>query len=116
MAFIACHHQQFFSLFDAGNDRETSHFLEEISNFEAEILDSYFQMNNDMKKKFGGFTGEMIITNDDAEIIHHEKPVCEVDIGIEKLKERAKRGSREKFLKALSKVPKIEPAEEDKID
>ena len=35
---------------------------------------------------------------------------------IEYLKERAKRGSREKFLKALSKVPKVEPDEEDKIN
>ncbi len=35
---------------------------------------------------------------------------------IEYLKERAKRGSREKFLQALSKVPKVEPDEEDRID
>ena len=35
---------------------------------------------------------------------------------IEYLKERANRGSREKFLKALSKVPKVAPDEEDKID
>ncbi|MGC2236751.1 MAG: hypothetical protein WA584_11355 [Pyrinomonadaceae bacterium] len=34
---------------------------------------------------------------------------------VEYLKERASRGSREKFLKALSKVPKVEPDEEDKI-
>jgi hypothetical protein len=34
---------------------------------------------------------------------------------VEYLRERASRGSREKFLKALSKVPKTEPAEEDKI-
>lgn len=31
------------------------------------------------------------------------------------LKRRAKRGSREKFLKALSKVPKVAPHEDDKI-
>lgn len=35
---------------------------------------------------------------------------------IEYLKERAKRGSREKFLKALSKVPKVEPDKDDRID
>ena len=35
---------------------------------------------------------------------------------IEYLKERAKRGSREKFLQALSKVPKVEPDENDRID
>ncbi len=35
---------------------------------------------------------------------------------IEYLKDRAKRGSREKFLQALSKVPKIEPDEDDRID
>ncbi|CAN5347086.1 hypothetical protein BH20ACI1_BH20ACI1_01390 [soil metagenome] len=34
---------------------------------------------------------------------------------VEYLKERAKRGSREKFLKALSKVPKVEPDEDDRI-
>lgn len=34
---------------------------------------------------------------------------------VEYLQERAKRGSREKFLKALSKVPNVEPAEEDRI-
>ncbi len=31
------------------------------------------------------------------------------------VKNRARRGSREKFLKALSKVPKVEPEEEDRI-
>ncbi len=35
---------------------------------------------------------------------------------VEYLKERARRGSREKFLKALSKVPKVEPDEDDKFD
>lgn len=35
---------------------------------------------------------------------------------VEYLKERAKRGSREKFLKALSKVPKVEPDEKDKLE
>jgi len=34
---------------------------------------------------------------------------------IEYLKERAKRGNREKFLQALSKVPKTEPDEADRI-
>lgn len=32
------------------------------------------------------------------------------------LKERAKRGSREKFLAALAKVPDAEPDEEDRLD
>ena len=35
---------------------------------------------------------------------------------IQVIKNRAKRGSREKFLKALSKVPKVEPDEEDRIE
>ena len=35
---------------------------------------------------------------------------------VEYLKERAKRGSREKFLKVLSKVPKIEPDGNDRIE
>jgi len=35
---------------------------------------------------------------------------------LEYLKERAKRGSRDKFLEALSKVPDVEPDEWDKID
>jgi hypothetical protein len=35
---------------------------------------------------------------------------------VEYLKERAERGSREKFLNALSKVPKTEPDEDDKFD
>ena len=35
---------------------------------------------------------------------------------IEYLKERARRGSREKFLQALNKVPKVEPEEDDRID
>jgi hypothetical protein len=34
---------------------------------------------------------------------------------VEYLEERAKRGSREKFSKALSKVPKVEPSEEDRL-
>ena len=36
--------------------------------------------------------------------------------GLDYLKERAKRGSREKFLRALSKVPDVEPADEDKFE
>ncbi len=35
---------------------------------------------------------------------------------VEYLKERAKRGSRKKFLQALGKVPKVEPDEEDRFD
>ncbi len=35
---------------------------------------------------------------------------------IEYLKERAKRGSREKFFDALSKVPKVQPDEADRIE
>ncbi|MGI8669004.1 MAG: hypothetical protein ACR2J3_04050 [Aridibacter sp.] len=34
---------------------------------------------------------------------------------IKQIQKRAERGSREKFLQALSKVPKVEPSEEDKI-
>ena len=75
LAFIACHHKQLFSLFDLENNREESHFLEEISNFEAKILDNYFQIDNEMKKRFGGFTGELVITNENAEIIYHQKPI-----------------------------------------
>ncbi len=74
LAFIACHHEQRFSLFDSENDREQSHFLEEISNFEAEILSQYFQIDGEIAKKFGGFTGEIIITDKHSEIFYHEKP------------------------------------------
>ena len=35
---------------------------------------------------------------------------------IDYFNERAKRGSREKFLKALSNVPKVEPDEKDTIE
>jgi hypothetical protein len=35
---------------------------------------------------------------------------------VEYLKERGKRGSREKFLQALSKVPKVEPDDENRLD
>lgn len=35
---------------------------------------------------------------------------------IEGFKEKVKRGSREKFLKALSKVPKVESEEDNKIN
>lgn len=74
LAFIACHHEQRFSLYDFDNDREQSHFLEEISSFEAEILDAYFQIDKDLKKKFDGWTGEFIITGEISEIIYHSKP------------------------------------------
>ena len=36
--------------------------------------------------------------------------------GLDYLKERAKRGSREKFLEALSHVPDVEPDEWDRIE
>ena len=74
LAFIACRHEYIFSLFDSANDRETSHFLEEISDFEAELLTDYFQIAPEMKEKFGGFTGELIITGANSEIVHHERP------------------------------------------
>ena len=35
---------------------------------------------------------------------------------IQSIKTRSSRGSREKFLQALSKMPKVEPDEDDKID
>lgn len=35
---------------------------------------------------------------------------------IEIIRKRAKRGNRENFLKALSKVPKVEPDDKDKIN
>lgn len=35
---------------------------------------------------------------------------------IQSVKNRAQRGSREKFLQALSKVPKVEPDQDDRID
>lgn len=74
LAFIACRHEQIFSLYDAANDREESHFLEEISNFEAQILHDCLKLDKDLKKNFGGWTGEMIITDENSKIIHHEKP------------------------------------------
>ena len=73
-AFIACHHEQRSSSYDFNNDREESHFLEEISNFEAEILDAYCQINKDLKKKFDGWTGEFIVMGETSEIIYHSKP------------------------------------------
>ncbi len=74
LAFIACHHKQRFSLYDSDNDREQSHFLEEISNFEAEILENCFRLDRDLEKNFDGWTGELIITGENSEIIHHEYP------------------------------------------
>jgi hypothetical protein len=35
---------------------------------------------------------------------------------IEDLKKKAKRGNREKFLQALSKVPKVEPDADDRLE
>ena len=35
---------------------------------------------------------------------------------IQSVKNRAERGSREKFLQALSKVPRVKPDEDDKIN
>ena len=77
LAFIACHHEQRFSLYDFDNDHEESQYLEEISNFEDEILDAYFQTDKDLEKSFDGWTGELIITGETGEIIHHERPVSE---------------------------------------
>lgn len=73
LAFLACPHEQRFSRYNSENDRETSHFLEEISNFESEILQNYFQIDPEMKNQFGGWTGEMIVTGENYEIIHHER-------------------------------------------
>lgn len=74
LAYIACRHEQRFSPYDSDNDRQESHFLEVISNFESEILNRYFEMDKEMEKQFGGWTGELIITDENAQIIHHERP------------------------------------------
>ncbi|MCD9187187.1 MAG: hypothetical protein LUM44_12190 [Pyrinomonadaceae bacterium] len=77
LALIACRHETIFSLYDAANDRERSRFLEIISNFEAQILQECFKLDKDLMKNFGGWTGEMIITGENSEIIHHERPVSD---------------------------------------
>ena len=74
LAFIACRHEQRFSRYDSDNDYEQSQFLEEISNFEAEILQNCFQLDKDLEKSFGGWSGELIITGENSEIIHYERP------------------------------------------
>lgn len=75
LAFIACHHEQHFSPDDFDNDHKHSHFLEEISNFENEILGAYFQVDKDLERKCGGWwTGEFIITDENAEVIYHSIP------------------------------------------
>ena len=74
LAFIACQHERLFALYDSGNDRETSHFLEEISDFETEILRGCFRHDKELEKSFGGWTGELIITDADSKIFYHERP------------------------------------------
>lgn len=74
LAFVACHHEKIFRLFDSENERETSRFLEELSDFEAEILTAYFQIDGETAERFGGFTGEFIITDKNGEIFHRERP------------------------------------------
>lgn len=74
LAFIACRHERRFLSANADNNRAQTHFLEEISDFEGTILDAYFQIDKDAAEKFGGWTGEFIITGANSEIIHHERP------------------------------------------
>lgn len=75
LAFIACRYNKIFPLFDTSNERETSNFLEEISNFEAEILQNYFQTDGETKKRFGGgWTGELILTDEAGKIFYRERP------------------------------------------
>lgn len=50
LAFVACQYEKVFPLYDLANDREESRFLEEISNFEAEILTAYFQTDGKTAK------------------------------------------------------------------
>ena len=59
-----------------------------------------------MKVKNEKETDEIVITQ-----AGDEKAWTDIQI----VKNRAKRGSREKFLQALSKVPKVEPDEADRI-
>jgi hypothetical protein len=73
LAFIACHHEQITSLFDSENEREASLFLEEISNFEAEILAGFFQLDDEMKQNFSGFTGDFFIKGKDSVIFYYER-------------------------------------------
>jgi hypothetical protein len=86
LAFIACHHEQQFSNYDSENDHELSHFLEEVSTLENEILNTYFEIDKEMEKRFDGWTGEFMITGKNAEIIYHARPVPETESNFDLLK------------------------------
>jgi len=74
LAFIACRHNFDVPYCDFENDREHSHYLEEISNFENEILLNYFQADTSLIEEFGGCTGEVVVTGRRSEILYHSKP------------------------------------------
>ncbi len=74
LAYIACRHEQRFHYYDYDNDYHCSQFLEEVSNFESEVLQNYFQITGEPEKYFNTRTGEMIITGKNSEIILHERP------------------------------------------
>lgn len=72
------------------------------------VPDSLMQYVSELAKR-QGITADQFVASAIAE------KVSALD-GLDYLKERAKRGSREKFRRALSKVPNVEPAEEDKFE
>ena len=72
------------------------------------VPDSLMQYVSELAKR-QGITADQFVASAIAE------KVSAFD-GLDCLKERAKRGSREKFRRALSKVPNVEPAEEDKFE
>lgn len=73
LASICCQHNWEIVSHDSENDRENSLFLEELSNFENEVLHQYFEIDNETKEKFNK-TGQIIITNKESRIVLWERP------------------------------------------
>lgn len=75
---------------------------------EISIPESLFKQIKKLAEK-EGITVEQFISSAAAE-------KASAWMTLDYLRERAKRGSREKFLRIMEKVPDIEPDDEDRLD
>lgn len=74
LAFVSYNYERNFQYLSADGEYEESQLNEELSDIENEMLSVCFKVDKDLEEKFGGWTGGLIVTDENSKIILHERP------------------------------------------
>lgn len=74
LAFVVYQYPHEFQYWNYSDGYEESRFNEELSDIENEMLNTCFEMDNDLAERFGGSTGGLIITDENSKVILQERP------------------------------------------